>query len=126
MANYTTGEINEMLGDGISITPDFIQSLGITPGELVRGKPKWSEDDFPSIVSGIGDRMQALLTGEEPVRLEKKERKPRRSADQIAADKAAKKGAKTAATADDDWDEDLDGPRPTGAAATTEDDDDEL
>ena len=107
MSSLTTGEINQMLGDGIDITPAFIESLGVKPAELSRGKPKWSPDDFPTIVSGIGDRMQSLLTGEEPVRLEKPARAPRRTKEQIAADLAAKTGNKKPAV-DTSWEDDDD------------------
>ena len=103
--SLTTGEINERLGDGISITPAFITSLGVEPEELSRGKPKWSEDDFPTIVSGIGDRMQKLLTGEAPVRLDVPKRARRTKSELTAkADLTAKAAA--ALSLDDEEDDD--------------------
>ena len=47
--SLTTGEVIARLPKGMSVTPAFIESLGIKPAESVKGKPKWAESDLPKI-----------------------------------------------------------------------------
>lgn len=55
--SLTTGEVIARMPEGMSVTPAFIESLGITPAEKVKGKSKWAESDLPT----IRDRMVEAL-----------------------------------------------------------------
>lgn len=55
--SLTTGEVIARMPEGMSVTPTFIESLGITPAEKVKGKAKWAEADLPT----IRDRMVEAL-----------------------------------------------------------------
>lgn len=64
--SMTTGEVNAKLPEGMSLTPACIQSLGIKPAEIVKGKPKWAESDLMFIRDCLIERLQKMECGPVP------------------------------------------------------------
>lgn len=60
--SMTTSEVNAKLPDGMSVTPALIESLGITPVEIVKGRAKWAESDFREIVNRLMHKLDYIIT----------------------------------------------------------------
>lgn len=94
---FTTGQASSKLG--MLITAKFIESLGITPADKVKGNPIWHTSDWNTLLDGIEKHLNTL-TDNPPGAADKPAPKPKATTKPVAS-------APAAAPYTDDEDDDL-------------------
>ena len=61
MKTMSTGQVTTKLG--VMITRQFIESLGVTPAEMVKGYPRWAVSDWAFLCMRLSEHMASLAGG---------------------------------------------------------------
>lgn len=87
MRTLTTGEI--CLHLGVLVNPTFVEKMGLKPAEELKGRPRWSPSDVPTLCTNMAEHFRKLA--DEKISVEAKpkaEPKPKKVKAAPAADKA--------------------------------------